>query len=139
MKYKATNKTLSEEIAYSLEHVKINNKHTNKLGLMVEDMVCKAMVMNGNDPAIYQDVKMEVIIDCFIAINRMKIEDGEYFVWNSKVEEWKPIKNVFNYLYTVCVFGVQNKRKKENEYNEFINELTQAALNFKEEDYVIEN
>jgi hypothetical protein len=46
---------------------------------------------------------------------------------------------VFNYLYTVCVFGVQNKRKKENEYNEFINELTQAALNFKEEDYVIEN
>jgi hypothetical protein len=139
MKYKATNKTLSEEIAYSLEHVKINNKHTNKLGLMVEDMVCKAMVMNGNDPAIYQDVKMEVIIDCFIAINRMKIEDGEYFVWNSKVEEWKPVKNVFNYLYTVCVFGVQNKRKKENEYNEFINELTQAALNFKEEDYVIEN
>jgi hypothetical protein len=106
---------------------------------MVEDMVCKAMVMNGNDPAIYQDVKMEVIIDCFIAINRMKIEDGEYFVWNSKVEEWKPVKNVFNYLYTVCVFGVQNKRKKENEYNEFINELTQAALNFKEEDYVIEN
>jgi hypothetical protein len=139
MKYKATNKTLSEEIAYSLEHVKINNKHTNKLGLMVEDMVCKAMVMNGNDPAIYQDVKMEVIIDCFIAINRMKIEDGDYFVWNSKVEEWKPVKNVFNYLYTVCVFGVQNKRKKENEYNEFINELTQAALNFKEEDYVIEN
>jgi hypothetical protein len=139
MKYKATNKTLSEEIAYSLEHVKINDKHTNKLGLMVEDMVCKAMVMNGNDPTIYQDVKMEVIIDCFIAINRMKIEDGEYFVWNSKVEEWKPIKNVFNYLYTVCVFGVQNKRKKENEYNEFINELTQAALNFKEEDYVIEN
>jgi hypothetical protein len=139
MKYKATNKTLSEEIAYSLEHVKINDKHTNKLGLMVEDMVCKAMVMNGNDPAIYQDVKMEVIIDCFIAINRMKIEDGEYFVWNSKVEEWKPVKNVFNYLYTVCVFGVQNKRKKENEYNEFINELTQAALNFKEEDYVIEN
>jgi hypothetical protein len=139
MKYKATNKTLSEEIAYSLEHVKINDKHTNKLGLMVEDMVCKAMVMNGNDPAIYQDVKMEVIIDCFIAINRMKIEDGDYFVWNSKVEEWKPVKNVFNYLYTVCVFGVQNKRKKENEYNEFINELTQAALNFKEEDYVIEN
>jgi hypothetical protein len=133
-KYKATNKTLKEEIEYSFKHVKVNNRHTNKLGLMIEDLVCKAMVGNGNDPAFYQDLKMECIYHCFYAVNRMKIKEGKFYVYDSRINEDRPIANVFNYIYTVAVMSVRNERKKEIKYDTFINELAEIARQIKEED-----